>query len=107
MSECRICDTEKMGFAWTDTHGVAQCTTCGSPYRIYHYENEKRVEKPPECLVSAEYVDRLREYWVTHKRYIPGQASFPGGYELASEDDQRTFYAWLKEHPVELEASHD
>ena len=108
MSEgCRICDTERMCFAWTDTHGIAQCVTCGAPYRLYHYENDKRVDKPAECCVSAKYVPRLREYWSTHKRYIPGQASFPGGQELASEDDMRVFYAWLNEHPVETEVPHD
>ncbi len=37
---CQICDRDNY-WNWTDTHGVAQCSVCGTAHRIYHY-NEKR-----------------------------------------------------------------
>lgn len=94
---CLICDQEQV-FSWTDTHGVAQCR-CGTPYRIYHYdENDKRIDKGPEIAVTDEAVPVLRAYWSAFKRTIPGGHSFPGGYELASEEDHKAFSDYWEEH---------
>jgi hypothetical protein len=99
---CEICKTENPSWAWTDTHGVAQCWKCGTPYRLYHYEGEgeatKRVEKPPELCVKAEYVPVLQAYWNENQRIIPSGFSFPGGQELASRSDSEAFSAWMKEN---------
>lgn len=99
---CETCDTKDMSFAWTDTHGIAQCTTCGTPYRLLHYEGEgndrKRVEKPPENIVDDEYKDVLRRYWSETHRVIPSGCSFPGGYELATLEDCDSFNKWMDAH---------
>lgn len=85
---CVICDTQEPHFSWTDTHGVAQCQ-CGTPYRVYHYEGDKRVEKPPEHQLAPEWVEKCRAYWKETGRTIPGGFSFSEGYERASQDDIR------------------
>lgn len=97
--ECPICNQRPV-FSWTDTHGVAQCGTCGAPWLIYHYEGEgaesKRVDKPPELIVRPEYVQPLRDYRAQTGRMIPSGHSFPGSnQELASDGDQRAFNAWM------------
>lgn len=94
--KCEICQTENPNWSWTDTHGVAQCFTCGTPYQVYHYEGDKRVDKPPELCVLPEYIPVLQAYWLENKRRIPGGHSFPGGQELASQDDRTAFSLWMK-----------
>lgn len=100
--KCETCDTERPMWAWTDTHGIAQCMRCGTPYRLYHYEgeegNERRVEKPPELCVKLEYIPVLREYWNQTHRIIPSGFSFPGGQELASNKDHEDFSEWMKQN---------
>ena len=104
--KCEVCDTEHISFAWTDTHGIAQCWQCGTPYRIYHYEGEgkdkKRVEKEPELVVLPEWVPVLRAYWQSEHRRIPGGHSFEGGQELASKSDHQDFSKWVKVHKHEF-----
>ena len=104
--KCEICDKENPSFAWTDTHGVAQCCQCGTPYVLYHYEGEgneqRRVEKEPLIAVQSEWIPLLREYWEQLHRIIPGGHSFPGGQELASRDDAEAFNVWANanEHRI-------
>lgn len=98
VSTCETCDTVNMRFAWTDTHGIAQCTQCGTPYKLFHYdENHRRLEKLPESIVADEYKPVLREYWAQSHRRIPSGCSFPGGQELASQEDEQCFYKWMRE----------
>lgn len=95
--KCLVCD-ERPIWAWTDTHGIAQCR-CGTPYRIFHYdESNKRIEKAPEIVVDPEYIEPLRRYWEETKSTIPSGCSFPGGQERASDEEQERFYAWLKKN---------
>lgn len=99
---CEICDKENPSFSWTDTHGIAQCWGCGTPYRLYHYEGEgdesKRVDKPPELCVKLEYVPVLRAYHQQTKGIIPSGYSFHGGQEMASVSDHEQFSAWMKDN---------
>lgn len=92
--KCVVCDTESPSFAWTDSHGIAQCRTCGAPYRIYHYEDGKRVEKPPECLINDESLDLFRACWAACKSPMSAvwlSLSFPGGYDDVAGDGGRAF----------------
>lgn len=101
--KCETCDTEAPSFAWTDTHGIAQCCTCGTPYTVYHYnEKNEREDKPPLSIVSDEYKPLLRQYWAEQKRRIPSGCSFPGGQELANREDQEAFHAWMDAHADRL-----
>ena len=96
--KCETCDKPEMSFSWTDTHGVAQCTTCGTPYRLLHYDDAKqRIEKGPESIVAERYKPILRDYWSQYKRIIPSGCSFPGGYELASQEDTEHFGRFFNE----------
>ena len=103
--KCLICDAEPIGFVWTDTHGVAQCSQCGAPYTVYHYEDGKRVEKNPTIAVLDTWIPLLREYWSEKHRVIPGGFSFSGGQELASREDADAFYSWAdkNKHRAALE----
>ena len=102
--KCETCDNEATRFAWTDTHGIAQCTTCGTPYMLIHYEGKqgsadrKRVEKPLESIVDDAWKPILRRYWQESKRVIPSGCSFPGGQELANDQDKESFSRWCKSH---------
>ncbi len=102
---CQICESENMSFVWTDTHGIAQCSRCGTPYRILHYEDEKCVEKPPKITIKDQYIPAFRDYWNAFHRRIPSGHSFPGGQELASHGDAKQFYDWMKENRAKYEVS--
>ena len=95
---CQICDKENPSFAWTYTYGVAQCLQCGAPYRLYHYVDNKRVDKEPTLEINPKYIPLLRRYYKETKRIMPGGHSFPDGYEVASEDDKEAFYDWMKKN---------
>jgi hypothetical protein len=100
---CAVCDSERPGFRWTDTHGVAVCGTCGCPYRLYHYENEQPVEKPPSLAVDVEWLPLAREYWrETQRRVFPashdmGMLRSRGGrsYSGATDEDVEAFNEWM------------
>ena len=100
---CVVCGSA-LCFRWTDTHGVGACTKCGAPYRIYHYENDKRVERPPECLLLPEWVPPLTKYHAeTGRNCDPGAFNLPGSsYEVATQEDVDALDAWLKAHPDEV-----
>ena len=95
---CEICEKE-LRFSWTDTHGVGQCINCGAPYRIYHYDGDHRLDKPPELQIKEEYRERIKQYFRENQRKIPSGFSF--GYagttqELATREDAEKFYSWME-----------
>lgn len=95
---CKICGSG-FSWVWTDTHGVAQCCTCGTPYRIYHYgDDNERIDAPPEMQVKEEWVPVLQAYWKENHRPMPGGHSFPGGQELASRDDIEAWNEWTEKN---------
>ncbi len=79
--------------------------TCGLPYRIYHYENDVRVSRPPSVEIKEEWLILGREYWrETHRRVFPGAFDMGvfrsrGGrtYSGATEDEMREFDDWMNE----------
>lgn len=85
--KCILCDHE-MGFRWTDAHGVAVCITCGLPYRLYHYEGDKRIEKPPSVAVTDEGVQLARAYWSEKKRMV-----LPGCFDMGFLGHRGTTYS--------------
>ena len=96
---CETCDKENPAFSWTDTHGIGQCMTCGTPYRILFYdERHERIVKEPESIVAAEYKPILKRYWTEQRSTIPSGCSFAGGYERASPEEERCFYEWINMH---------
>ncbi len=93
---CIICDQIPV-WSWTDMHGVAQCGTCGTPYTLYHYDDQnRRLDKPPEVTIKPEYIPALRAYWNESHRRIPSGYSIPGGQELATNEDARLFHEWMR-----------
>lgn len=95
---CVICEHE-FRWSWTDTHGVAQCMTCGAPYQIFHYDEKgERVIRPPKIQIKPEYIEAIRAYWNETRRTMPGGHSFPGGQELASDADAGAFYGWINKN---------
>lgn len=103
--KCAVCDRENPSWSWTDSHGIAQCWDCGTPYRLIHYDGNKRVEREPECVVADEWLPRLREYREQVGGIIPSGCSFPGGQERATQDDIRKWNEWVDTHyPQEASA---
>lgn len=100
-TNCAICE-KPLAFRWSDTHGIGACTTCGLPYRIYHYENDQRVEKPPSIAIDEAWLPLGRKYWAeTHRRTFPAAFDFMRGrggrsYSGASEDECEEFHAWME-----------
>lgn len=102
---CACCG-ERLAFRWSDTHGIGVCSNCGLPYRLYHYEDDKRVEKPSEVAVTSEGVEIAKRYWAETKRRV-----FPGCYDMgigqngysysgASPSDYEAFDKWYRrEYP--------
>ena len=98
--KCTICNTEDPQWAWTDTHGIAQCWTCGAPYRLYHYEGDppRRIEKPPTLLLKDEYIELCQRFHRETGYKMPGGFSFSQDYERASTVDRRAFNDWMDQH---------
>lgn len=98
--KCAVCDQE-LRVRWTDTHGIGACVTCGLPYRIYHYEGDTRVEKPPSIAVMEAWLPLAKQYWdQTHSRVFPAEFDFMGGrgglsYSGASHGEIVAFEAWM------------
>ncbi len=90
---CLICKQEN-GWFWTDTHGIAQCGVCGTPFKILHYLNNERIDQPPEIMVKEKFIPVLERYWNETQKRIPGGYSFLHGQELASYQERRDFKAW-------------
>ena len=92
---CPVCGTIDGTFAWTDTHGIAQCGTCGAPTRIYFYdENGKRIrDHSPQCCLLDEFITKSRDYFLRTKKIMPSGNSFLGGQELASPEEAREWIA--------------
>lgn len=98
---CDVCGTG-FSFRWTDTHGIGVCSQCGTPYRIYHYENNERVDKPPAPALNERGMEIAREYWNERKAMV-----FPACYDFvpsygetysgATADQQRAFSDWYRE----------
>lgn len=98
---CAVCDKE-LSLSWTDTHGVAQCRACGVPYRVYHYEGSRRVEKPIELMVLEEWRPLIKRYHAETSHRVPSGCSFPGGQEVATRTDMEAWKRWLDAHKEEL-----
>jgi hypothetical protein len=104
---CTVC-TDALRFQWTDTHGVGVCISCGTPYTIYHYENDQRVDQDPEIALSDYGVEIAKKYWADKQRRV-----FPGSYDMgffgragrngrtysgATVDDVDEFNEWYEAH---------
>ena len=103
MIKCEICEND-LAIRWTDTHGIGACITCGTPYKIYHYdENNKRVDKSAENLILPEWISLMKQYWNENKRNCdPGAFNFPGSnYEVATKEDFEIYNKWMEKHKNE------
>jgi len=105
---CVVCGAT-LYFRWTDTHGVGVCSVCGTPYRILHYDGDKRVEKPPECQLLPEWIPIAQRYHSeTGGMVAPGDFDMGllGGrtstYSGATREDADKWNAWLTAHKAEL-----
>lgn len=112
MSERQKCDCcgSDLRFQWSDTHGVGVCTNCGLPYTIFHYEDNKRVEKPPAVALTDEGVAVAKRYWnEKQRRVFPAYFDMGIGrngvsYSGATPSDCRAFSDWYQQHYPRAEA---
>lgn len=107
--KCDCCGSE-LCFQWSDTHGVGVCTTCGLPYTIFHYENDKRVDKPPATAMTDEGVEIAKRYWnEKQRRVFPAYFDMGIGrngvsYSGATPGDCTAFRDWYQQHYPRTEA---
>jgi hypothetical protein len=109
MTDRQKCDCcgDTLHVRWTDRHGVAVCMTCGLPYTIYHYEGDKRVDKPPEPALTAEGVEVAKRYWSEKQRRVfPAYFDMGGNpsYSGATHEEQQLFHDWYQQHYPREEA---
>lgn len=102
---CVVCE-QGLSLTWTDTHGVAACLNCGAPYRVFHYENDVRVEKPAELALDETGKAMALRYWQEAGRKV-----FPGCYDMgltrggattysgATQDEIESFNDWYLKQP--------
>ena len=96
--KCEICDAINPHFEWCDTHGIAVCSQCGNPYRLFHYEGEKRVDKPPESLTKEEFKPIMRQYWEETKTRQPKPFCIPGSsYDPTTVAQVKAYNQWMEE----------
>ena len=90
---CIVCGSElAANVRWSDYHGEGICMTCGTPYQLLHYENDKRVEKPPIINIKPEYIPKLQKYWnETHRPMSLG--TYMG--RNPEPENQKAFYEWF------------
>ena len=94
--KCVICD-DSLSVTWTDTHGVGQCLRCGAPYRLYHYEGNKRLDKPPLFVLDDEAVPEIRQFYADTNAKLSAVGmglSLQGGYDVAKRDDIEAWNTW-------------
>ena len=108
MDKCKLCGKD-LCFRWTDTHGIAVCANCGLPYTVYHYKDDKRVDKPPEVAIKESWIPLGKKYWNEHHQRV-----FPASYDIgisssrgssysgATLGDIHQFNEWLDDHKSEL-----
>ena len=97
--KCGVCKAHLV-FRWTDLHGVGECSNCGATYQIYHYENDRPVDRPPELLLKDEYVPLLREY-IAHGGRNPRLGTYLGRHP--DPEAYKAFLAFLDaREPVEV-----
>ncbi|HZW04265.1 MAG TPA: hypothetical protein VFF68_10085 [Anaerolineaceae bacterium] len=90
--KCQICESDPAGFQWTDLHGEAICSTCGTPYQILQYdENKKRIEAEPKINIKAEYIPWMQRYWQETKRFM-GLGTY---MRIPRPDDYDAFMSWM------------
>lgn len=96
---CVVCGKDS-GFRWTDSHGIGACSNCGCCYRVYHYdENNKPIEKPPECTIKEGFLQIIKDYWDKyHRNCMPGSHNFSGSNdETATKDDFDCFNDYMED----------
>ena len=103
--DCPICEEKDVSITWTDTHGVAQCWNCGAPCKVLHYVENKRIEKPTECILHPEFFAIARRFWKETGAKIYSGCSFPGGQELATAGDLEAWKKWKAENLKEVEVA--
>lgn len=103
---CIVCGKAPY-FAWTDTHGVAACSVCGMPYRLFFYDKDgNRIEgREPEPAMDETGIEIAKRYWSEERRRVyPGvfDLGFYSGeettYSGATHDDVREFNRWYDRH---------
>jgi hypothetical protein len=105
---CEICNSE-LAVRWSDTHGVGACITCGLPYTVLHYQDDKPIDKAPEIAIKPEWIPIGKRYWEETKRRV-----FPGAYDMgilggrestysgATREDMQNWEEWLEAHEADL-----
>lgn len=108
---CLICGASPTRWTWSDKHGEAMCTQCGTPYQLLQYEgekgNRKRIEGPPRINIKGDWLPILLQYWEeTHRFAGLGAMMIARDYPECVEG-QRRFYDWVDDHPDLIPAAPD
>jgi len=99
---CQVCG-KSTGFNWSDLHGEAMCNTCGTPYQIIQYNEDKtRKDAPPRLNLKDEWVSVAQEYWnETHTYMGLGTIMIARDYPECIAGKEK-FYDWVEQNHSEL-----
>lgn len=96
--KCVVC-SDDLAFRWTDTHGVGVCCKCGTPYTLYHYDEEtkQRLDKPPEPALKESGIEIARRYWSERKRMV-----FPACFDMGILHSRECSYSGATSEDIQL-----
>lgn len=69
MHTCQICNQSFTGI-WSDLHGEAMCSVCGTPYQLTGGTEEMKAEgKYPYINLLPEFIPIVKEYYEETGRF--------------------------------------
>jgi len=96
---CIICGASPTTWTWSDQHGEAMCTQCGTPYQLLQRdENKNLIDAPPRTNVQEKWIPVLKQYWQETQRFTGLGAIMIWRDYPECVTGQRMFYEWVDEH---------
>ena len=107
---CQICRAKPTVWTWSDLHGEALCTKCGTPYQLLQYDSDgKLLDVPPIINVRADWVPVLEQYWGERQTFMGLGTFMSGRHYPECVEGQEKFWAWVDVHrdivPAEEQAN--
>ena len=106
---CEICGANPIRWTWSDKHGEAMCTRCGTPYQILQRDSNRKLlpDATPRINIKKEWIPVLKRYWGEKQAFMGlGTIMIWRDYPECAAG-QKKFYAWVDAHeeivPLEKE----
>ena len=97
-SACLVCDTPEPVYSWTDYHGEAYCTNCGTAYQLKAGDLAEG-ETYPRPNFAPKWLPLLRRFWQETKS-LNGCGMYMGFEDYPQQlAGRRKFNEWVKQQP--------